>query len=118
MGEIPLIGANIRPADYKNKKFCFQIETPNRIYHIIASSEADMKDWMACLKEVVVTLSNLTLQISSPKPAATPAGGSTASVSQPPSVPKPSDIEGKVGLEDFDLLKVIGKGSFGKVLRS
>lgn len=54
MGEIPLLGANIRPADYKNKKFCFQIETPNRIYHIIASSEADMKDWMACLKEASI----------------------------------------------------------------
>lgn len=56
MGEIPLLGANVRPADYKNKKFCFQIETPNRIYHIIASSEADMKDWMACLKEVMTSL--------------------------------------------------------------
>jgi RAC serine/threonine-protein kinase len=112
MGEIPLVDAKVRRADYKNKKFCFQIETSARIYHIIASSDEDMKEWMSSLQT-----------IASPKPAAAttsntaPAAAAAAASSKEVYVPKPSEVPGcKVGLEDFELLKVIGKGSFGKVM--
>eukprot|EP01126_Amoeba_proteus_P045067 TRINITY_DN5033_c0_g1_i1.p1 TRINITY_DN5033_c0_g1~~TRINITY_DN5033_c0_g1_i1.p1 ORF type:complete len:443 (-),score=99.64 TRINITY_DN5033_c0_g1_i1:212-1540(-) len=94
MGRIPLAGATTRPADYKNKKFCFQIETSNRIYHIQASSEAEMEEWMRALSNA-----------ANPRGAAIPQA-------------KPSTVEDtdRVGLDDFELMKVIGKGSFGKVM--
>jgi len=96
MGEIKLSGARIRTAEYKNKKHCFQVETPQRIFHIVASSDEEMRDWMQALSDV-----------ANPKPVA-------STVSAP--TPVTEGAKPKLGIEDFELLKVIGRGSFGKVL--
>eukprot|EP01126_Amoeba_proteus_P045079 TRINITY_DN5033_c0_g3_i7.p1 TRINITY_DN5033_c0_g3~~TRINITY_DN5033_c0_g3_i7.p1 ORF type:complete len:405 (+),score=94.55 TRINITY_DN5033_c0_g3_i7:74-1288(+) len=97
MGIIPLAGATIRSIEYKNKRYCFLIETTNRIYHIQANSESDMLEWIKALSSV-----------ADPKGAQSLPSGSGNQA--------PSDDGDRVGLDDFELLRVIGKGSFGKVM--
>jgi len=103
-GAIPLDSVNntqISVVEYKGKKNCFEIKTPMRNYHIVAGSDADMDDWVKHLKEIVTA-----------KKSATPAAVNPPSAGQ-----EAEDVDGKrVCLEDFTLLRVIGKGSFGKVM--
>jgi RAC serine/threonine-protein kinase len=72
----------------KTKKNLLEIPTPKRTYYASAPSETDMRDWIDAIKQSI----KLT--------KGAPAGGG-----------------GKIGIADFDLLKVVGKGSFGKVLQ-
>jgi RAC serine/threonine-protein kinase len=74
----------------KKKKNCFEVATPNRTYFLVAESENEMKLWMEAIKQSV---------------SGTKQNGSSDSPVK------------KIGIQDFDLLCVIGKGSFGKVLQ-
>jgi serine/threonine protein kinase len=111
-GEIRLADASEiaieRAADYKKHANCFKIVTADRVYHICTDDEPDMSSWIEVLNKQ-----------------------KSGSASGPPSVshvatngnshhhedPEPSSAnEKKMTVEDFSFLKVIGKGSFGKVL--
>jgi len=105
LGIIKLEGAtNIKACDYKKKKAIFQIETSERVYYLQADSDKERDSW--------VELINSSIKKSKP-----------ASGSKPPVPGAPAASNGtsekpkEVGMEDFDLLKVIGKGSFGKVFQ-
>jgi serine/threonine protein kinase len=119
LGTIDLREAGeIKPSDARKKKNLFVIETPNRHYMVCAESEKDMQDWIKELKlsrdrvQGKIAASASTGPSSSSLAAATPQSSSTpTSSSAEPEEPK------KVGIPDFELLKVIGKGSFGKVLQ-
>eukprot|EP01125_Pyxidicula_operculata_P008527 TRINITY_DN2857_c0_g1_i2.p1 TRINITY_DN2857_c0_g1~~TRINITY_DN2857_c0_g1_i2.p1 ORF type:complete len:403 (+),score=103.12 TRINITY_DN2857_c0_g1_i2:58-1266(+) len=100
--------SQIQPVDYKGKKFCFQIVTPGRVYHIVASSDSDMDDWIKNLKTSIAKNGGGS---TAPK-----VNTSTAAPSEKGAGEDPDEGPTKVTLEDFDLIKVIGKGSFGKVL--
>jgi hypothetical protein len=71
----------------KKKKNCFEVQTPNRTYYLVADSENEMNNWI-----------NIIKQSCSSKDGQ--GGGQTK----------------KIGVQDFELLHVIGKGSFGKVI--
>lgn len=73
----------------KKKKNCFEVATPNRTYYLVSDSERDMNNWMEAIK---------------------------LSISGKGSGMSPTESK-KIGVQDFDLLTVIGKGSFGKVLQ-
>lgn len=105
LGIIPLKQAgNIRVSDaWKKKKHCFEVETPNRTYYICAESEADMQAWIDELIRVRDRLQGKVKAVPVNEDKSQPA--------------PPQETKGKVGLADFELLKVIGKGSFGKVLQ-
>eukprot|EP01118_Nematostelium_gracile_P019396 TRINITY_DN897_c0_g3_i1.p1 TRINITY_DN897_c0_g3~~TRINITY_DN897_c0_g3_i1.p1 ORF type:complete len:441 (-),score=138.81 TRINITY_DN897_c0_g3_i1:612-1934(-) len=76
----------------KKKKNCFEVATPNRTYFLVAENENDMNKWMEAVKQSLSGKSGTAV-------SATPGGKS------------------KVGVQDFDILNLIGKGSFGKVLQ-
>lgn len=92
-GEIKISG--------RKRKHCLEIETPNRTYFMCAESQNARDDW---IRELIAERDRVQgkrkLTENDPKaPAAT-------SAMQPE----------KVGVEDFELMTVIGKGSFGKVI--
>lgn len=138
-GEIPLrVAADIQKVDYNKKKNCFQIVTPERIYHIRCDREDDLVDWVNSIRKQQAELlygaqKSATSASPSVAPAATtttpsPATPTPTTSSTPPqgagmSAPAPAQPhdfgeEKRAGatVDDFDLLKVIGKGSFGKVM--
>jgi len=102
-GRINLIGSTVGPTDYRNKKHCFQvIPLGQRTFYICAASDAEMTQWVSGLR-----LAASAKGASSPTNTMTQSQGSLgASLSK----------DDKVGLDDFELKKVVGKGSFGKVM--
>jgi len=108
MGSILLQGEHIKiqsKPNYKGRKFCFEVITPQRTYHCVANTETEMNLWIEALKQVLKKNQPEKKVKASENPSVPPAGkeagGSTVEKSQ---------------LSDYDLLKVIGKGSFGKVM--
>mmetsp|Transcript_9091 Transcript_9091/g.20343 ORF Transcript_9091/g.20343 Transcript_9091/m.20343 type:complete len:505 (-) Transcript_9091:888-2402(-) len=102
----------IGPADGESRPNCFRV-TPmsNKIFLIQAGDEASRDQWMDVIREN-----------SQPR-----AGGSgqppeqpDATVGMEPSalqVPNVGEGDSKVTLGDFELLKVIGRGTYGKVMQ-
>ena len=91
------------------KKNVFEIPTPDRTYYLCADTEADRDEWISlCVaaKKAEVEKYNPT------KPKAAAGGGGGGGGGKAAEEPQE-----RVGVEDFDLLTVIGKGSFGKVLQ-
>jgi len=128
---------------YKNKKFCFSIQTPDRQWHIQSDSERDMNEWIDELKKV----RDYVKGVDESGPLNTNAKGPTLQTTVPPAQNKPVTTvtgqavgngrsspapggggggrapvtnggdPGKVTEESFTKLKVIGRGSFGKVFK-
>lgn len=42
--------SDIQKVDYKGKKYCFQIVTPERTYHVCAESVDEMNSWINAIK--------------------------------------------------------------------
>eukprot|EP01098_Paradermamoeba_levis_P004393 TRINITY_DN1891_c0_g3_i2.p1 TRINITY_DN1891_c0_g3~~TRINITY_DN1891_c0_g3_i2.p1 ORF type:complete len:225 (+),score=63.20 TRINITY_DN1891_c0_g3_i2:119-793(+) len=93
----------VKPVEYKGKKNCFLIDTPERVYYMFADTESERVSWIESVKKERDRLVG--------KQAGGAAGGGTAGGAA--AAPR---VE-KIGLNDFDLLTVIGKGSFGKVMQ-
>lgn len=53
-GSIPLkMCGQIQAVDYKKKKWCFEMQTPERNYHLCAQSEKDMRACIALFLFIV-----------------------------------------------------------------
>jgi RAC serine/threonine-protein kinase len=72
----------------KGKANCFEIKTANRTFFLCAESEKERDDWIKVIRQNITGKANET-----------------------------NGVTKKIGVQDFDLLHVIGKGSFGKVLQ-
>jgi RAC serine/threonine-protein kinase len=111
-GVIPLATVTqIGPVDYKGRKNCFHLVTPMRAYHIIATSQSEMDGWIKALRAVQSVDGQPIINLNSTAiPPAAAAALDDEIIAR--------DMQGdkKIGLEEFELLKVIGKGSFGKVI--
>ncbi len=98
LGIISLVGAgDIQSCEYKKKEFCFSMQTPSRTWYMCCASDSDRESWIAVLRKEKDRINNVAKQ--------TAASGGVA----PPAKP--------LGLEDFNLMRVIGQGSFGKVFQ-
>jgi RAC serine/threonine-protein kinase len=91
LGVIALTSAGrIQPTDRKKKTHAhgFEIPTPARTFYLCAESETDKHAWIEAIEQAKDTLSK-----------------------------KRTKQEEKVGVADFELLNLVGKGSFGKVIQ-
>jgi len=115
LGKIPLDTAGeIRETTARKdkKKFhCFEIVTPNRTFFINAENNEDMLSWV---KELTAERDRVQGK-TKPKEPDNPVASDSAPPKQSDPA-RPAQLQ-RVGLEDFELLKVIGKGSFGQVLQ-
>jgi len=107
----------IKPTNQRPKKsHCFEIPTPDRIYYISAATAQEMQDWISVCrqaKQQEIDKRNPPTKNDKPSTTKTTTGNSPNS----PQTTKDSPKKERVGIEDFELLTVIGEGSFGKVLR-
>jgi len=92
--------SKVAPINYKKKKNCFELVTPYRNYYFMAADAEEMNEWVAILDRAAAV--------------AREEKARTASV-KPKSVEKTA--KNKVKVNDFEALKLIGRGSFGKVLQ-
>jgi len=112
-GSISLkVVSKIGPVTYKKKKYCFEMVTPDRDYHITAGNTEDMNAWVEALRK------NLAFVKESTKNSVA-NGGTIGKVDAFGMIPSSSngDTEVKPKVNDFESLNVIGRGSFGKVLQ-
>jgi len=96
----------VRTSTRKNKKHCFEIWTPERTYYMCATSDADRDAWMQAFASA-----KKDFEAKKTQAAANGTGAAT------PDAKNPANFEEKVTIKDFDLLNVVGKGSFGKVMQ-
>jgi len=111
-GFIPLIGASVQSINYKSKKHCFEISTSARAYHVCANNDADLDRWIKALNDVIKPGGK---PIAAPPPTVVAAQQQSIASSGDSGEEKKSEKK-KLGIEDFTIKKVIGQGSFGKVL--
>jgi len=105
LGIIALQNVNlIRTSNYKKKKHCFEVWTPDRTYYLCGVSDEDRDSW-------IETLQTTKKQLEARKAANGGANGDSAGS------PSNNGEQEKVSIKDFDLLNVVGKGSFGKVMQ-
>ena len=106
----------IRPTNQRPKwPNCFEIPTPDRTYYISASSQPEMQDWVTACRQAKQQFLDKNCA-----PQEKTVEKSSAGSKQTPSSPTMSSKQPaaeRIGIEDFELLTVIGEGSFGKVLR-
>eukprot|EP01111_Echinosteliopsis_oligospora_P001789 TRINITY_DN1261_c0_g1_i1.p1 TRINITY_DN1261_c0_g1~~TRINITY_DN1261_c0_g1_i1.p1 ORF type:complete len:449 (-),score=98.71 TRINITY_DN1261_c0_g1_i1:135-1481(-) len=100
LGIINLVNVTmVRDSQRKKKKHCFEVWTPERTYFMCAESDEDRDAW-------ITSLNGAKKAMEAKKSSSTTNGTGDGAV-----------VEEKVGVKDFDLLKVVGKGSFGKVMQ-
>jgi len=88
---------------YKEKSFVFGIITAERIFYIQCSDDENRESWMNAVNDAVQRVKGT-------------GTGNQPNVSNLSASKKAVVEEKKVGLEDFQQLKVIGRGGFGRVL--
>lgn len=93
----------VRSSSYKKKRHCFELWTPERTYYMCATSDVDRDGWIEA-----ITIAKKSLE----KRQDSTTNGNGANHGG-----APAGSEDRVTIKDFDLLNVVGKGSFGKVMQ-
>ena len=106
----------LAPADAAGRSFCFQL-TPisGKIFLICAADEEGRDAWMEAIKANAEPRQG---EAASPAAAAAAAAAEAAEAAEP----EPEEVGNVIGKEtvtlaDFELLKVIGRGTYGKVMQ-
>lgn len=85
---------------YKKKQDVLFINTPRRTYYVLADSKSILDEWNVAIQSQVDVINNKTQQANN--------GGDEKNYTEP---------EEKVGPDSFEMLTIIGQGSFGKVVQ-
>jgi len=93
----------VAPTQYKKKKSCMEIHTPDRIYYMCATNDADRDGWIEALQAAKKAFDK--------RKETQQANGNGGNANSP------AQHEERITIKDFDLLNVVGKGSFGKVMQ-
>jgi serine/threonine protein kinase len=115
-----IVLTNARIADDPSKKLSFKIVGDNlsRTYELTAESEADKQNWMSELLKACQKANAKSQNASSPTPQAVKQPATTSPTKGPIKAETLfNNDKKKVSLDDFELLTVIGRGSFGKVMK-
>ena len=81
------------------KQPAFKVIIPSvRTYYIVGSTKEECQEWIDAIKSVLPSVKS-----TAPAPAAAAASESTP------------DADGKPSLDNYDVLKVLGRGTYGKV---
>jgi RAC serine/threonine-protein kinase len=116
LGIISLQNAKeIKSVEYKKRKNMLMVTTPERTFYMQADTEKERDSWVKCLCSSRDSFKSSPAAATSSSPAASSSSSGTVS-SPKPAAPAQAPAPKEVNMEDFDLMKVIGKGSFGKVL--
>jgi len=110
LGAFSVRDSKVKLDSYKGKKNSFEVVTPARTYHFVATNEREAKSWV----EAIEAASGKTKPLPKKPESNSSNGRSQQQTSSQNTAASPSQRK-KMTVDDFDLLKVIGKGSFGKV---
>ncbi|KAL6080430.1 PHprotein kinase domain containing protein [Balamuthia mandrillaris] len=117
-GSIPLkTCGKIAAVDYKKKKNCFVMQTPNRDYHMITETEAERDSWVEQLRLAQNEVKSSGTSSAAAAATSTTATSTAAKAGSANGKGEGDKTDNKVKVNDFESLKVIGRGSFGKVLQ-
>jgi hypothetical protein len=119
--EITALSENYSVFDRTKPANTIAISTPRRVYFVASDTNSEMLSWKESIYSALEKV-NPTLF----PPAGLPAVGSSSSSLRVPPVSTPrgstspirphsSPTVSKVGLDDFDILAVVGEGSYGIV---
>ncbi|EDR27381.1 hypothetical protein, conserved [Entamoeba dispar SAW760] len=105
----------------EKKKNCFGIVTPNRTFFMAAESKAERDSWIQAVSRFVrnknlSAMSGSSQQSSQEGIQSNSNGNSTQNLGEG-NTNSQSGEPHKVGVDDFEMLSLIGKGSFGKVMQ-
>jgi len=97
--------------DNPAEKFCFTISGPAlpKMYTLYAASDEDKKVWIAKLSNPNTANTSRLVSKGDSDDEAPPASAAAAALF--------GDGSKKISTDDFDVVRVVGKGSFGKVMQ-
>lgn len=91
----------------KKKPNAFKIIVPSvRTFYIVCATEQEKKEWMEEIKKVISGLSSESTE----KPSTSPSDSSSKSPS------KPTGVASATTIDDFTPIRVLGRGTYGKVM--
>lgn len=112
MGTLDLaLATGVESAPECKKQPAFKVIIPSaRTYYIVANTQEECQDWINAMKSAMSGGSKPSATPSSgtPAPAAAPAAAAPAAGAAPSSKPKPV-------IENYQILRVLGRGTYGKV---
>lgn len=118
MGQLDLNQATgVEMAPECKKQPAFKVIIPSvRTYYIVANTKEECQEWIDAIKAAMAggSAPAPAPAASSPSPSPAPAAAKPAEEAEPAAAPAAAP-KAKPGIENYQVLKVLGRGTYGKV---